>query len=213
MRALLDRVARLYPCAVISGRAHRDLRRRVAGIPVVALVGSHGAEGDAPPPPKGLRSRVRTWAMRLRRRLRVHRGVALECKPLGVAVHYRRAPDEDAARRAIREAAALIGEEGVRVLVGKKVVEFLPSACPDKGHALAALRRRFKPSFTLYVGDDVTDEEAFTCRGPGRLLSVRVGPAPATAARFRLDGPEDVEALLEELAKGAHGGAADRATG
>jgi trehalose 6-phosphate phosphatase len=197
-RRLLARVARLYPCVVISGRAHRDLLRHLRRLPLVAVAGCHGAEGadDGRTRAHGP-SRVGRWSNALRRRLRRLRGVALEPKPHGVAVHYRAALDREAARGSILEAVATL--EGVRLIPGRDVVEVVAADAPTKGDALAAIRRQLKPRATLYVGDDLTDEDAFASRGPGGLLPVRVGAEGRTSARFRLDAQSEVESLLDEL--------------
>jgi trehalose-phosphatase len=50
----------------------------------------------------------------------------------------------------------------------------------------------------VFLGDDVTDEEAFAMMGEDDI-SVRVGDG-ATVARYRLGGPDDVVSLLERLA-------------
>jgi trehalose 6-phosphate phosphatase len=198
VRRRLKALARLYPCVVISGRPHRDLRRRLQDIPRAAGAGSHGAEGTgAAPRARTARATVRIWATRLRRKLRRFRGVELECKPHGLAVHYRRAEDKQTVHVAVLAAAAPL--RGTRRIHGKDVIEVLPAGAPDKGAALASLRRRLKPRATLYVGDDVTDEDAFRSLGPGRLVSVRVGPAESTFARYRLDAQEEVTAVLDEL--------------
>lgn len=194
---LLTAVARLYPCAVISGRARCDLQRWLRHVPLLALTGSHGAETDSGLAPDGPHPRVGSWARLLLRRLRRVPGVALEVKPHGVAVHYRRAGDKHDARTAILFAVTTL--EGARHIAGKDVVEVLPIGSPTKGDALAALRRRMDPRATLYVGDDVTDEDAFSSDGPGGLLAVRVGHGDATAARFRLDEQAEVDSLLYAL--------------
>jgi trehalose-phosphatase len=199
MRRALLRVAQLYPCAVISGRARRELRRLLADVPVIALSGSHGAENPGQPRVRSPRNRVQAWASLLRRALRGHRGLTVERKPHGVAVHYRRAEDKEAAHAAILEVVAVL--DGVRYIRGKEVLEVVPARSPNKGHALAALRRRLKPRATLYVGDDLTDEDAFASRGPGVFLTVRVTPTQPTVARFRLDGQEEVEKLLNALVR------------
>lgn len=198
VRRRLRALAGLYPCVVISGRAHRDLRRRLGDVPLAALAGSHGAEGmEGASTATTRHAAVRLWATRLRPALRRFRGVDLECKPHGLAVHYRRAEDKESVRLAVLAAMAPL--RGVRRIHGKDVIEVLPAGAPDKGKALAMLRHRLKPRVTLYVGDDVTDEDAFRSRGPGRLLSVRVAPAETTFARYRLDTQHEIEALLDEL--------------
>jgi trehalose-phosphatase len=115
-----------------------------------------------------------------------------------VAVHYRRATDERRAGSAILAAVSTL--VGARHIHGDRVVEVLPVLAPNKGDALSAIRRGWKPQATLYVGDDVTDEDAFTSAGPGALLSVRVGGERPTAALFRLDAQAEIEAVLQTLA-------------
>jgi trehalose 6-phosphate phosphatase len=198
VRRLLRALARRHPCVVISGRPHHDLRRRLGDIPLAALAGSHGAEGTGTiSNSRAARAAVRIWATHLRQKLRRLRGVDLECKPHGLAVHYRRAEDKTSAHLAVLAAVAPL--TGVRRIHGKDVIELLPANAPDKGDALTLLRRRLKPRVTLYVGDDATDEDAFRSPGPGHLVSVRVGPAAETSARYRLDAQGEVEVLLEEL--------------
>jgi trehalose 6-phosphate phosphatase len=67
----------------------------------------------------------------------------------------------------------------------------------DKGTALLALKEEVGASAVLYFGDDVTDEHVFEVLGPADL-GVKVGEGE-TAARLRLDSPEDVAEALRDL--------------
>src|SRR5690242_17859922 len=98
-RRLLSAVARRYPCVVISGRARRDLSRRVGRIPVVHLSGNYGLEpwGENASYP----SLVRGWVRLLEKRLATYPGVVVENKTYSVTVHYRNALNRKAARWAI----------------------------------------------------------------------------------------------------------------
>ena len=49
-RNLLGRLAALYPCVILSGRARTDLLGRLSGMPLERVFGSHGAEGEGPKP-------------------------------------------------------------------------------------------------------------------------------------------------------------------
>ena len=195
-RELLAAVAKLYPCAVISGRGLADLRHMLDGIELAALAGSHGAEssweGPLPVP-----VRAGDWAVSLRARLQGQPGVVVERKPLGVALHYREAPDRAAARSAILELVEEI--PSVRVLPGKQVVEIVSEGAPTKGHALSEIRRRVEAETAFYAGDDVTDEDAFREGGPDTLVSVRVGGGRSSAAGFMVPSQRDVDAVLAEL--------------
>ena len=195
-RELLAAAARLYPCAVISGRGLADLRRVLDGLDLAALAGSHGAESSwtsALP----VQVRVGDWAVSLRSRLRGQAGVVVERKPFGVALHYREATDRAAARAAILRLVADI--PSVRVMAGKQVVEIVAAGAPTKAHALAEIRRRVQAETALYAGDDVTDEDAFREGDRDHLVSVRVGAGRASAAAFMLPSQRDMDALLAEL--------------
>jgi trehalose 6-phosphate phosphatase len=195
-RALLRVVSLLYPCAVISGRSRADLAPRLSGVPLLAFVGNHGAEAGFGPVDRSPRPEVAGWVGALREALAGAQGIEIEDKGLSVAIHYRRAPDRETARRLALGAAELL--EGVRVFGGLAVVNVAPADAPDKGAAVGALLARIGWRQALYVGDDVTDEDAFSAEGV--TVSVRVGERPGSAARFCLPAQEDVDALLRELA-------------
>ena len=118
----------------------------------------------------------------------------LEHKPAAVVLHTRRMADESAARAA--EEAALevtTRHTGLHVLHGKHVVE-VSVVRADKGTALVALRDEVGADAVAYFGDDVTDEDAFRALGPDDV-TVKVGPGE-TAARFRVESPEDAAGAL-----------------
>ena len=85
-----------------------------------------------------------------------------------------------------------------KVVTGKEVVEFTISSA-DKGDAIRALAQRTRAANTLYLGDDVTDEDAFAALGPDDL-GIKVGPGP-TVAGHRLDAPPSVGHFLHHLAE------------
>lgn len=193
-RALLRRVAALYPCVVISGRSRRDLLRRLRGLGVIQAIGSHG--GEPSPRSRELRARVGRWRASLARRLRGHAGVTIEDKGLSLAIHYRRARDRGRAREAIRAAASRLAR--ARIVGGKCVVNVVARGAPHKGTALAAERRRLRCLTALYVGDDETDEDVFSLPDR-RQLGIRVGRVPGSRARYYLRGQRQVDRLLETL--------------
>jgi trehalose 6-phosphate phosphatase len=200
-RALLSALAARRRCAVLSGRALDDLRARLAGLPLVALVGNHGLEIAGEPPPEGLRAGVHAWSAELAERLAHLPGVRIEDKGLTLSVHFRGAPAPERAEAEIRAAAD--GLPGARVFGGKAVVNVAPQGAPDKGDALAALLAVAPTPAALYVGDDETDEPAFALAADAPVLGVRVGPAAATRAEHVLPDQGLIDALLDALVEGA----------
>ncbi|MGC3996395.1 MAG: trehalose-phosphatase [Anaeromyxobacter sp.] len=205
--ALLRATALLFPCAVISGRARPDVAARLENIPLAAVVGNHGAEPGLGPIDRSLQLQCRLWAQELESALADVPGLEVEQKRLGLAVHYRRAPDWPAAEQRIRDAVREL--EGARVFGGHAVVNVHPAEAPDKGDALAALQERFDAPLAVYVGDDVTDEDAFS---RPKVVSIRVGSAGPSVARFCISSQEEVDDLLRALiaARAQEDGLGDR---
>lgn len=128
-------------------------------------------------------------------------GLRFEDKGAGLALHYRLAASSLAERasEAFREVADAL--DGFSLLEGKKVLEVRPAGV-DKGRAVEALRSRVDGrTAPLYVGDDTTDEDAFRAlKAVPEALTVKVGDG-VTAARYRVDGPDDVLELLRRLVR------------
>ena len=194
-RQLLAQAARLYPCAVVSGRAFPATSRFVEGLPVT-VVGNHGVElGEEAPVPPEVLERVRGWQRDLAERLAAVPGVYFEEKRCTLAIHYGLSRTWRTAGQVVRAAAE--GLNGARLVQGKKVLNVLPSHFPTKGDAVRALLARSSLETALYCGDDVTDEDVFAL-GPPAVLGVHVGRGRSLAP-YRLAVQQDVERLLALL--------------
>lgn len=218
-RAQLIAVAERYGLvACVSGR-EAAIARRIVSLGSIAYVGSHGAE-LLPPGGTGveLDPEVATWAPRVHefareawtselQRLRLRR----EDKSAITAFHWRGAPDEAAAERAARGLAEQAEAQGLATHFGRKVLEIRPPVPLGKGRGLTSLLADRPIRTALYVGDDLTDLDAFAgLRGlveDGRLdAAVCVGVASeetpdglAEAADAMVDGPQGVRTLLKGL--------------
>jgi trehalose 6-phosphate phosphatase len=192
---LLNDLATLYPCVVISGRAQADVAGRLEGIPLRGVIGNHGIkpwQGSEP-----LAAEVERWRPILRERLSGFPGVRIEDKTLSVAVHYRQSREKKKARAAISEAVSALGN--VRLIGGKQVVNILPRAAPDKGAALLGELERLSCEKAIYAGDDDTDEDVFALDRPGTLLTIRVGARAGTLASYYVRRQDDIDELLRHL--------------
>lgn len=192
----------------------------MVAIGAISYLGSHGAEvlraGWTEPV---VDREVEDWAERIRdfarqadtadlRRLRVR----LEDKGAIVAFHWRGAPDEEAARAAIDAIAARAEAAGLRTHWGRKVLEVRPPVRIDKGAGIASFLADTDVDVAMYVGDDVTDLDAFHSlvglADEGRISrAIRVGvrsdegpPEITEEADVVVNGPEGVIELLFALA-------------
>ena len=203
LRPLLDRLARKLDgrLAIVSGRAIADLDLYVA-TPGICVAGSHGLElraadgrTSAPPPVAILeeaRAEISAFASG-------REGLLVEEKPASVALHYRRAPalEGDVANFM----AALAERTGLAVQNGKMVAELRPPG-PTKGDAVRALLAEpgFAGARPVFVGDDITDEDAFEAAAALGGAGILVGPPRASAAHWRLDDVASVSRWLREAA-------------
>jgi trehalose 6-phosphate phosphatase len=194
-RQLLEQVAKLYPCIVISGRAQLDARRMLRGVGVREIIGNHGLE------PFGATVRlmyeVQRWRCLLEKRLAALRGVTVEDKTYSIAVHYRHSRAKKKARAAILRAASSLGR--TRLIGGKQVVNIIPDGAPHKGIALEHERTRLLCDTAIYVGDDETDEDVFTLDQPGQLLAIRVGLESTSAASFYIRSQREIDTFMQVL--------------
>ena len=196
-RRLLSAVADRYPCIVISGRARSDLVKWLSGVPVWHLSGNHGLEPWAED--AGYAARVKRWERQLAHRLEQYSGIAIENKTYSLTVHYRHARPRRQAVAAVQSALAAL--RGARLIRGKEAISVLPRDSVHKGDALQRSRRLLHCDLAIYVGDDDTDEDAFTASSTGRVLGVRVGSRKASKARYHLKDQLEIDALLHRLIK------------
>jgi trehalose 6-phosphate phosphatase len=166
---LLGRLARRYACvACISGRSAAEARRLV-GVGGIVYAGSHGAELLEPGAAraetneafKSWEGRVKQFAVerdgRDLRRLRVR----IEDKGPIVALHWRGAPDEQAALERVQQIGREAEDAGLAIHWGRKVLELRPPVPFDKGIAVRELVERYAVRAALFGGDDTTDLDAF----------------------------------------------------
>lgn len=187
--------------AVVSGRTIDDVDRILSGA-VQAVAGVHGLTRRtgsglliADPPHPGLTragEAFRTLAA-------TDPGLLVEDKTASIALHFRGAPGRRDAALALAD--CLAAETGLAVQHGAAVVE-LRTPGPDKGDAVAAFLAEspFTGTRPVFVGDDVTDEDAFRFVERVGGMGVLVGPARETAATHRLADVAAVLAWLEETA-------------
>ena len=209
VRATVARLAALCPVAIISGRDLADVRMLV-GVDGLVYAGSHGFDIAGPNgSTAGSSERDQYLPMlaqaegALKDRLAEIGGAQLERKKYSVAVHYRNVAERDLPVIEAAVGDVLQRYPKLRDLPGKKVHDLQPRIDWDKGKALLHLLRTLdldRPDvLPVYIGDDITDEDAFAAlRGRGIGIVVRDELRP-TVAQFAVDGPEEVHRLLEGL--------------
>ncbi|MGV0749298.1 trehalose-phosphatase [Mycolicibacter minnesotensis] len=207
----LAALAAQCPVAVLSGRDLADVRTRV-GLDGIWYAGSHGFELIGPDGAHHENDAavdavlvLAAAAGSLHEQLGAIPGIMVEHKRFAVAVHYR-----NAARDRVGEVLAAVREtgrrRGLRVTTGREVIELRPEIDWDKGRTLHWLLDRMTGVKTpLFLGDDITDEDAFDAvaelSGAGIVVRHNDDGDRATAARYGLDSPAQAAEFTARLAE------------
>jgi len=211
-RLLLDQLAEKFHVAIVSGRDIKDLKSFV-GLESLIYAGSHGFRISGPgnlqrqhDDTKNLLPKLDALTELLSNEPELNTiGVEIERKHFAIAVHYRNAV-RGSYKTVSRIVKKLIEPSGdFKTGRGKKVSEIRPSVEWHKGKAVEWITNTLEKSdhqtyMPIYLGDDITDEDAFRSL-PGHGIGILVGwHGNATAARYQLENVWEVQKLLNYLA-------------
>lgn len=215
-RRLLLELSKLRDCkvAVISGRSLCDVKR-MAGVEGLVYSGNHGLELEGPkikfevPLNEAYRKAISKLKKELLDKLGGIRGAFVEDKRLTLSVHYRLVKEEllPLVKAAVKETAGpFVQKKIIRLNAGKNVFEIKPCVKWDKGKLVLWLlaRQAFvnggSMPLPVYIGDDMTDEDAFrVLRRKG--ITVFVGKPHGSAAEYYVKSPPEVRELLMRIAR------------
>lgn len=211
MRAAVAALGRHCTVVIVSGR---DLGRlqELVDLDSVWYAGSHGFEIAGPQgSDEGLQKGAEFLAelddaeRELRERLAGVEGHAVERKQFSIAVHYRQlAPGAVGGLRSMLD-ELLAEHPRLHLGHGKKVFEIRPAIEWNKGRAVLWVLERIAPGrpdvVPVFVGDDLTDEDAFqVLAGRGLCIAVRHDESRQSAADYTVADTQEVKRLLETLA-------------
>jgi trehalose-phosphatase len=212
-RELLRELLKSPRCriAVISGRDIKDVIGLV-GLSGIIYGGNHGLELAGPgvrfesPVSQKHRDILKKILRVLRSKLRHIKGVLIENKGLSLSIHYRHVSNKNIplVKNIFCEATAFnLWRNEIRVRLGKKVFEVCPPVNWDKGKAVLWLLHNMSsskttPAFPIYIGDDMTDEDAFKMLKDSGL-TVFVGRPQKTNAKYYVKDTDDVLNFLSWL--------------
>jgi alpha,alpha-trehalase len=209
MREAVIELARHCPLGIISGRDLEDVRDKVK-IDSIVYAGSHGFDITGP---DGLKFEdtvgeeflpaLDSAEKALKERLGSLEGLFVERKKFAIAIHYRLVAPENVERVEAVVDEVTEGHSELRKAYGKKIFELQPKVDWHKGKALFSLMKTLELDrdavLPFYIGDDVTDEDAFRAlKGRGIGIVVRE-ESYETAAVYSLKDPEEVRAFLLRL--------------
>lgn len=215
-RTILHQLSENPGCkvAIISGRSLKEIKKLVR-LKNIIYVGNHGFQVDGPnggftiPLPRTYRQTLEKLKADMRKKLALFEGVRLEDKDICLAVHYRLVAKKHvtAVKSVFNQVAApAIENDKIRVTAGKKVFEIRPPVDWHKGRIVAWLLRKSlsarssRSVFPIYIGDDLTDEDAFKIlKNTG--LTIVVGKTSRSNAQYFVRDTDEVIQFLKMILK------------
>jgi len=202
IRHVLQRLA-LHPrvtLVVISGRRRAELLRYI-GLRHIRYFGLYGWErGRHSPLPVSALTALRRARIQLSIHLASIPGLWIEDKHLTLSVHLLGvSPALQRLARRNLHSLLLPFQKTLRVIENLRDAEVVPRCISGKGIAVQQFLAKptFRHALPFYFGDDLSDEPAFEalCKG----ISIRVGAARPTRARYSIRGPAEVAFVLTRI--------------
>ena len=205
--------------AVISGRPAAEVKKMI-NIGGMVYIGNHGLEqliGDHLELTQDARSYltvVKSAVEELSPLLSIE-GIIVENKGITATIHYRGCPDPKLAEKHVLAAVQNSPQaRKLQVMPGRMAINLLPPVTVNKGTATLNLIQEYHLHGGIYLGDDVTDIEAFRVirAAPrdldfqGLAIGITSEETPETLteeADFTLKGVSDVERFLEWMSRTA----------
>lgn len=209
MRDVIKQLSERCTVAIVSGRDRNDVEERV-GLGNLYFAGSHGFDIKGPGGFEKLHEEGEHFVELLDEverdlinELKDINGAQVERKKFSVATHYRRVDDENVNRVKDTVENVLNKYDSLKKSGGKKVIEIQPAIDWHKGKAvrwlLEALNLKNENVVPLYIGDDLTDENAFReikTDGIGILVAEK---KKKSDAQYVLADTDAVRAFLKKL--------------
>lgn len=216
VKEILTELSKSPKCklAIISGRALKDIMH-IIGLEGIIYSGNHGLEIEGPkikfetPVSSRYKAVLEQIRKDLNKKLSSIKGVLVENKDLSLSIHYRLVD-----KKRIPKVKTIFHETIIHYLVrnkikiktGKMVLEIRPPYEWDKGKVVIWLLTRqcfaLKNSniFPVYIGDDVTDEDAFRAL-KNKGMTIFVGKPKSSYAQYYLKDTDEVTEFLKRTLK------------
>ena len=191
------------PVAIITGRSLDNIMD-ILNIDKMIYAGNHGAEvwnGEKLVEGEELlenKQAIKKIIEELKEALSSIKGVLIEDKGITASIHFRMVSSGDIYKmlNTFWEIADKY-KELFRITSGKKVFEIRPHGIWNKGDAVQWIWKNLDGNrMPVYIGDDVTDEDAFkVIRGKGFGISI----GKSKEADYYIDSQEEVRKLLQRI--------------
>ena len=203
--------------AAISGRAALEIKKMIK-IDDMVYIGNHGLErwsrghSEFQKDAKDYSRMIKTAIKALAPLLSIE-GISIENKGVTATIHYRLCREPQLAEIEILKAVAVLPQAGgLRIIKGRMAINLLPPVAVNKGTATLGLIQEYNLRGGIYLGDDLTDVDAFkaihaACHDldfQGFAIGITSPEMPeklVSEVDFTLNGVSDVEDFLRWMSQ------------
>lgn len=210
-KGLIDKCSSHFPVVIITGRSLKDIKGKV-GLKKILYVASHGLEWEE-------NDKCRTKSIshtvinsinlakeKIKPLINLYPGAVFEDKPFTISTHYRLMSPKlvGAFKKEMNFLLEpIIKENKLRLDHNLMTFELRPEVNWDKGDSVlwaeSYLNKKIgKIHMPIYIGDGLTDEDAFTAM-KGNGITIRVGKSEKSAANYYLKSQKQVSKFLSWL--------------
>jgi len=203
--------------AAISGRPALEIKNMI-NIDDMVYIGNHGLErwvkgrSEFQKDAKDYSMVIKNAIRKLAPLLSIE-GISIENKGVTATIHYRLCPEPQLAETEILNAVATLSQaENLRVIKERMAIDILPPVEVNKGTAILDLIQEYNLQGGIYLGDDLTDVDAFkaihvACHDLGfqgfaiGITSQEMPEELVAETDFTLNGISDVEDFLRWMSQ------------
>ena len=205
--------------ATISGRPAIEVKNMIK-IDGMVYIGNHGLErwtkghSELQKDVQDYSRLIKTAIKELTPLLSIE-GISIENKGVTATIHYRLCREPQLAEREILNAVEALSQAGrLRIIKERMAIDLLPPVEVNKGTATLDLIQEYNLQGGIYLGDDLTDVDAFKAIHAAShdldfqgfaigIISQEMPEKLVAEADFTLNGVSDVEGFLRWMSQDA----------
>jgi len=183
---------------ILTGRPRAFVKKQISNLRV-RVIGIHGNREKS-----GWKKGAGLFLL-AKRKFNPMKGIMVEKKPMGFAVHYRNVAKsmQGKIERSIR---IFTKTANATVVEGRKCFEFLPLGAKKKSDVLLEIIRRNKGRCVLFIGDDQSDAEAVhRAKQHGNFIGILIKSNEVRAKGIRKINRRNLFSFMEDFIKKQEG--------
>ncbi|MEK7128569.1 MAG: trehalose-phosphatase [Patescibacteria group bacterium] len=209
-RNILKKINEIFPVVIVTGRPLNVIKKKI-GVRQFLYAASHGWERNFGVKfrkkivPKFVLKKLNQFRKIVEKIKEYYPSLIIEKKPYSVTFHYHLMPtgQKKSLKGWLEKFFKIVHKQtSIKVFYDKETIEILPGLNWTKGNiaklALKYLHKKNSKKFTpIYIGDSLTDEDAFRALKKG--ITIRVGKNETSAAKWYLRDQSEVNIFLKWL--------------